>query len=258
LEVHSLPDIENALVETRQEFRKTTAPIRNLLDSAVSLFIEGTNLIKSVAKDTDDERYALEVLATTFRRVVSSIVLLESGLPQEAQIVLRNALEWMLIAIDITYNKASLEEWEKTIVDNLKDINYDDWYFSTSKICKRIDKNEGKVYPELERKLATHIRKQWRLISNMSVHAHSQAQIRSLFSGTGSLQLLGRKTVESYEKDFKTYSAIIFDIISLLIGIPKYEGLIGKTEALLVRRDNFAQNYAKLQGRFKDMPQAIG
>lgn len=245
MEVHSWQDIENALVETRQEFHKTTDPIRNLLDTAVSLFLEAADLMKSVAKDTDDERYALEVLATTFRRVVSSIVLLESGLADEAHMVLRNALELILIAIDIAYNRASLEEWKKTIKDDL--IEYDDWHFTKSKICKRIDKNEGSIYPKLERELALHTCEEWKVISNKSLHAHSQAQIRKLFDSSGNFQLLGRKTVESYERDFRTYQAIIFDIVTLLIGIPKYRDLIGKTEALSARRNRFVENYAKLK-----------
>jgi len=244
MEVHSLQDIEDALLETRREFHKTTFPIRSLLDRAVSQFVEVIDLIKTVANDTDDERYALEVLVTAFRRIIASVVLLESGLPQEAHMILRNALELMLIAMDITYNRASLEEWKKTIKDDLRD--YDEWYFRKSKMCKRIDNNEGNVYPQLERKLASHTCKEWELISNMSVHAHSQAQIRKLFDSRGAFQLLGRKTIENYKKDFEMYQFIILDIVALLIGIPKYRDLIGKTEELSVRRNRFAQNYSNL------------
>jgi len=245
VEIHGLQDIEKALLETREEFRKTTVPIRSLLDRAVSLLLEAFRLIRAVAKDTDEERYTLEVLATTFRRVIASIVLLESGLAQEAHMVLRNALELMLIAIDITYNGVSLEEWEKTISEDLKD--YDGWYFTKSKMCKRINNNEGNVYPELERKLAQHTCKEWEVISNKSLHAHSQVQIRKLFDPGGNFQLLGRKTVEKYKGDFKMYQELIFDIVSLLIGIPKYRDLIGKTEGLSIARNKFAENYLKLK-----------
>lgn len=245
MEIHNLQDIEKALLETRGEFHKTTAPIRSLLNRAISLFTESIGLIRTVAKDTDDERHALEVLAAAFRRVMASIVLLESGLPQEAHMVLRNALELMLIAMDITYNKSSLEEWKKTIKDTLKE--YDDWYFTKSKICKRIDKNERGMYPQLERELALHTGEEWKVISNKSLHAHSQAQIRQLFDSSGNFQLLGRKTVENYEKDLKLYQELIFDIVTLLIGIPKYRDLIGKTEALSVGRNRFAENYTKLK-----------
>jgi hypothetical protein len=257
MEVHSLQDIEKALKETREEFCKTTIPIRDMLDMAVSQFVEAIDLTKAVAKDTDDEKYALEVLATAFRRVIASMVLLESGLPQEAHIVLRNALELMLIAIEIIYNRASLEEWKKTVNDDLKNINHDDWYFVKSKICRRIDKNEKNLYPELERRLALGLEgvsghgicKEWQIISNMSVHAHSQAQIRQLFDSSGNLQLLGRKTVDSYEKDFAQYQIFIVNIISLLIGIPRYRDLIGRTESLSARANRFAENYSKLLTR---------
>jgi hypothetical protein len=209
--------------------------------------IELLELIGQVAKADDEEHHTLEILIVTFRRVIASIILLESGFPQEAHIVLRNALEWMLIAIDITYNKASLDEWKQTVIDDLKDINHDDWYFFTSKICKRIDKNEEKVYPELETKLSMHIRKEWQVISNMSVHAHSLSQIKNLFSSTGTFQFLGRKTTDKYEIDFNVYQGIIFDIVSLLFGIPKYRKLIGNTEILAVQREKFARNYVKIR-----------
>lgn len=245
MEIHSFQDIENALAETRKEFNQTTAPIKSLLDRAVSLFLETIDLIGAVAKDTDDERYSLEVLFTAFRRVVASIVSLKSGLPDETHMVLRNALELILVAVDITYNRVSLKEWGKTVKDTLED--YDDWYFTKSKICKRIDKNEESVYPQLERKLALHTCEEWKVISNKSLHAHSQAQIRKLFDSSGNFQLLGRKTVESYQKDFRMYQAIIFDIVSLLIGIPKYRDLIGKNKALSARANKFAENYSKLK-----------
>lgn len=248
MEIHGLQDVENALLKTREEFHKTTVSIRSLLDRVVSLFLEAIGLIRAVAKDTDDERYALEVLATAFRRVIASVVLLESGLPQEAHMVLRNALELMLIVIDITYNRASLEEWKKTVNDELRNINHDEWYFSKRKVCKRINNNAGNVYPKLERKLALHTCKEWELISNISVHAHSQAQIRKLFDSSGNFQLLGRKTVENYEKDFKLYQELIFDIVSLLIGIPKYRDFISEAKGLSTRRNRFAEHYSKLLG----------
>lgn len=245
MEIHSLQDFENALSETREEFRKTTAPIRHYLDSVAGLFLEGQTLISTVARDTDDERYALEVIAAAFRRVMASVVLLESGLPQEAHMILRNAIELMLIAVDIAHSTDSLIEWKKTVTDNLKD--YDEWYFRKSKICRRIDKNERDVYPELERKLALHCCGQWELISNMSVHAHSQAQIRQLFDCKGNFQLLGRKETDAYQKDFIVYQEMIFDLVTLLIGIPKYRNSIGQVDALAVRRNQFAENYSTLR-----------
>lgn len=250
MEVHSWEDLEKALKETREEFRKTTAPIKSLLDRAVSLFFESVDLIRTVAKDGDDEKYALELLATTFRRIVSSIVLLESGFPQEAHMVLRNAWEWQLIAIDIAYNRASLQEWEKTTKEDLED--YDEWYFKTSKVYKRISNNEENVYPELERKLAENTYEDWKRISNKSLHAHSQVQIRSLFDERGNFQLMGRKTIEHYKENYRLYQSIIFNIVSLLFGISKYRDLIGKNPILKERRDRFAANYANLQKEMSD------
>src|SRR3989344_4821094 len=186
MQVRNFSEIEQAVSETRGKYRELTDSVRAILDDAVGLYFKTIGLIRKVANDADDEKYAMEVFAVAFRRILSSLVLLESGLPQEAHIVLRNALELMLIGVDITYNPTSLAEWKKTIKEEDSSTNYDDWYFKKSKMCKRIEANEGGCYPELERQLSLGdegkegrgICKEWEFISSASVHAHSQKQIR--------------------------------------------------------------------------------
>jgi hypothetical protein len=246
LEIHGFQDIEKSIEITRQEYHKTTTPIKHILESPINLLIESLRLIGNVAKLNDEEHYILEILIVAFRRLIASIISLESGLPQEAHMVLRNTLEWKLIAIDITYNKNSMVEWIKTSQAN--EIDNNDWYFTPRKIWLRIEVDkENMIYPKLENSLAENIYKEWKLISNKSLHAHSHLQIKQLFTSDGTFQFLGRKTVDNYEINFRTYKAIIFNIVSLLVGIPKYRELIGKTETLKIQRDNFAIHYAKIR-----------
>lgn len=225
------------------------------MEVPISLYFDLNDLIKTVSSEADDERYAVEVLASAFRRTLASYVLLESGLPHEAHIVLRNALELMLIAIDITYDEISLMEWKKTVNEDLKEIDYNNWYFKKKNICERIKLNRKSKYPELDRNMAIGLEsnngngicKEWEVISNMSVHEHSQAQIRKHFDSNGDFILLVRKKNENYENDLKQYRIFIMNIIALLLGISKYKDLIGKTTFLLERANNFAQNYSLLQ-----------
>ena len=245
MSIQSLKDIENELVETRQYFYKTTEPIRPSLESAFGLLFEALGLVGRVAKDTDDEHFALEAIAIAFRRVTASLIMLESGLFDEAQMVLRNAMDFMLIAIDITYNPDSLREWKETSDDPEDGKSHAQWYFSKQLMVKRILKNEGNLYPEVERKAAELISSQWKIVSNMTLHAHSQAQVRRVVNSEGDLAFLQRKAAEGYEKNFIAYQGMIFNLVTLMIGIPRYERLIRETKGLSARASSFFQNYNK-------------
>lgn len=248
-EVHSLYDFLQGLKDTRSRFYNTTNSIAIRMVEAVDLFNEALGLTGTIAKDTDDERYALEAYMVSFRRIIASFILLESGLPQEAHMILRNAIEWILIGIDITYNKSSLEEWKKTDKVDFEDSG--NWYFKARNVVDRIEKNENKVYPELERISAKEqYLKEWQYISNKSVHAHSKAQIAELFDSKGNFQLLGLKALEAYEKDFIMYQKMIFDLVTHIIGIPKYRDIISKSEIVAERRKTFVKKYEKIKLEF--------
>jgi len=247
MEIHSLQDIENSLSETRREFNRTTAPIRSLLDDTVSLYFEARDLIGTVAKNTDEERHVLEVLAVSFRRIMASFVLLESGLLREAQMVLRNAFEWWFIAMDITYDKESLEAWKKTSEEDLMNANRKEWRFKPSLIHKRIEKNEGKIYPEHIRRLSQHTYKEYDKLSREAVHAHSRTQIITLFDSRGTMTFLERKTVENYKIDFKLFQSLIYNLTTLWIDIPRYRDLLFEPKNITARTKRFLDRYAKLQ-----------
>lgn len=250
-DVRNFEDLFYRLRQTRLLFYKTAKPKFTILEQVINLFFEQVSLVKSVAHESDKEKYSLEVIATAFRRVISSIVLLESGLSQEAHILLRNSIELMLIFIDITYNNKSLEEWKKSERDNLDEDSSSNWYFRKKDVCKRINENNGFLYPDLERKLAIDpdgklgwsLSLEWKRISNKSLHTHSQAQVRPLFNKLGQFQIFGLKKDTHYERDFQTYSKIIFDLVTLIVGIPKYRRLIGSNIMLTDQANNFSEKY---------------
>jgi hypothetical protein len=109
-----------------------------IIEKPIDLFFDWMGLIKTVAVDTDDEVYVLEVLTAAYRRIISSYILLESGFVRESIITVRNYIELMLIAIDITYNRLSLEEWRKSDKTELIVDSRDNWYFKKANICARI------------------------------------------------------------------------------------------------------------------------
>ncbi len=249
MEIHSFRDIENALAETRKEFNQTIAPIKNLLDRAVSLFLEAIDLIRNAARDTDNELYALKMHSMAFGRVVASIASLESGFPSEAQTILRNALEWEMIAVDIFNNKDSLEEWKKTNKEDLNDSGRRTLP-ATRSYNRIIDKNLGSIYPPIDVTYARNLRQQWKTISKQTIHALSQAQVDKRFNSKGDFALLQRKTVEEYKIDFQMYQGIMFDISGYLYEImrrTKYGDMINKNMTLLAKANRFAENYSKLK-----------
>lgn len=249
MSIHSFQDIEKALLETREEFYKTTAPIRNLLDRAVNLFLEEIDLIRNVARDTDNELYALKMHSMAFGRVIASIASLESGFPDEAQTILRNALEWEMIAVDIFNNKDSLDKWRKTNTDDSDDSGRRALP-ATCSYNRIIDKNLGNVYPPIDVIYARNLRQQWKTISKQTIHALSQAQVGKRFNSKGNFALLRRKTIEGYKIDFQMYQGIIFDISGYLYEVmrrTKYRDMIDKNKTLLAKANRFADNYAKLK-----------
>lgn len=252
--IKDFKSIFKGLAHSRKLFHKINKEYDHL-ESAVDLLFQLIELISRVAKREDEERYALEVILVIFRRIVGSLSLLESGLSQEAQMLLRNAIEFMLIFIDITYNKQSLEEWKKTESEDLIKAYYEDWYFAKEKIEKRIKEDKNGIYPPLEKNLVTgtsgtntwSLVKEWAKISNQSLHAHSQAQLRAFFNENGTFQILGLKDQEKYKKDFSVYARIFFDLTSLLMGIPKYAKLVHQQEDLKSRLVTFKTNYLTLK-----------
>jgi len=252
--VNSLLDIEESLVATRIEFYKTISPIRPILDQAVSLFFEIMHLIGIVAKDTDDEIYIVEVLLTVFRRVAASYVLLESGLPDEARMQLRNALELHLIATDITYNDASLEEWKNSDTGEGPLEDPGSWYFTPRKICNRLKANEKGVYPDhaifeavgRDQDEGNSLWAEWKHISNQ-IHAHSRAQISKYTREFGTYQLLGRETEAAYSRDIQTYRTLVIAIVRRFAMIPKYQALFKGSIILASRATKFIDELSAVQ-----------
>jgi hypothetical protein len=244
-EIKNFEDINIFLKNTRERFHEITTPINDIIKDPIDLYIDTINLIKIFANDKDHEHYALEVLMTAFKRTLSSLILLGSGLPKEAHIILRNVLEFVLISIDIIYNSDSLEEWRKTTDENLE--NHEDWYFSKNEMCNRIKINKNNFYPEAEIALAENIKKEWEKISNILVHAHSYAQIKDLFNG-GAFQVFGLKAIEDYKRDFLIYRSFIMNIITILIGIPAYRKLIieSKDSDVIKKSNEIAERYEKM------------
>jgi hypothetical protein len=248
--VRNFGDIETALGEMRTAFRSTVTPVRQILDDCYALYFDFMALAQTWVRPQDDERYALEALGVMVRRVTASVVLLESGLPQEAHMILRHALELMLIAIDILYNPDSLREWKATQHDDLLHSVPKNWYFKMERVCKRLENNQNGVYPELERHLAANIKEEVNRISNISLHAHSYAQLVPLLDGSGGMQLLGRKTSEDYAKDFHSYGVFLLNTVTILLGTPKMRGFFAESLRYSAQARQIADMYSKAYERY--------
>lgn len=248
--VRSLQDIEESLLATRESFRETSNEVRYLLADSFALYFDFMELVKSWTTSNDEEVYVIEIVATVVRRVVASLVLLESGLPQEAHMVLRNALELVLVAIDVIHNSCSLETWKASAHDDVSIANGTEWYFKPSKTKRRITENADGVYPAVERQLASNIYDEWRRVSDISVHAHSYAQITVLCNGSGGFQLFGLKQARDYAKDFMAYGVFLFNTVSILMGIPRYRQALDDLPADDAPGTSFRERYARIHKRY--------
>jgi hypothetical protein len=189
MKIHNFTELEKSLLYTRTEFGKSINSVKYIIEKPINLLFNWMELIKTVAFNTDDERYVLEVLSAAFKRLISSYILLESGSPRESSILIRNYIELMLIVIDLIYNDSSLNEWKKSDKDELIMNSREHWYFKKAEICKRIEENKDNVYPVYAINLAIgkdkvkgrSLCREWNTISNIVGHEHSLSQIRQLF-----------------------------------------------------------------------------
>ena len=254
MEINNLAELENSLLFTRTEFNQSIKSIKYIIEKPINLLFNWIKIVKSVATNTDDERYILEVLVTAFRRVISSCVLLESGFIRESLIPIRNYQELMLIAIDITYNKQSLLEWKRSDKDESIMNSRENWYFKKIKICKRIEEDNDNVYPLYARNLAIgkdsekgrSLSREWNMVSNLAGHEHASSQIRQLLKKPGHFSILERATVQTCQSIFKDYRLFLLDIISLLIRIPKYRDKISIDSSILEKANSLSQDYDEL------------
>lgn len=254
METHSFSELEQSLFTMRSEFNKSINSVKYIIEKPINLLFSWLEVIKSVAVNTDDESYILEVLATAFKRIISSYILLESGCIRESVIPIRNYSELMLIAIDITYNRLSMVEWKKSDKTELIVDSRENWYFKKANICKRIEENKENIYPEYARNLAVGKEKgkgrslcrEWNTISNIAGHEHTSSQIRQLLKKPGHFSILERVTVQTCQGIFENYRLFLLDIISLLIRIPKYRDKISNDSSILEEANRLSHEYDEL------------
>jgi len=254
MEINNLAELENSLLLMRTEFNQSIKSIKYILEKPINLLLSWMKIIKSVTTNTDDERYILEILVTAFRRIISSCALLESGFIRESLIPIRNYQELMLIAIDITYNQKSLLEWKRSDEDVLLMNSREGWYFKKAKICTRIGEDKENIYPEYARNLAIgkeqgtgrSLCREWNIISNIAGHEHTSSQIRQILKKTGHFSILERASVQTCQGIFENYRLFLFDIISLLIRIPKYRDRISSHGSILKEANRLSHEYGEL------------
>lgn len=254
IRINNFKDLAKSLLHMRYEFNKSVESEKHIIEKPINLFFQWMNLIKSVAIDIDDESYILEVLSASFRKLIASYILMESGLIRESAILMRNYIELILIAIDITYNQTSLNEWKNSKKDEIFVSSRDDWYFKKAKIANRIQNNDNNNYPEYWRNIALGKNKdkgrslirEWSLISNIAGHEHASSQLKPMIKDAGHFSILETATNETYHDSFINYRLYLIDIISLLIRIPKYRDKISNDSPILEEANRLSQEYDKL------------
>jgi hypothetical protein len=132
--------------------------------------------------------------------------------------ILRNALEMILITIDIAYSHEDLEKWKSSMHDDLSKKG--DWYFKTQNIRTRILSPQNK-YPAFIREIANNIYDQWKIISNQTFYAHSYAQLIPLIDKNGNFSLFGRKDIKGHYKDFIQHGIFLINCIYIILELPK-------------------------------------
>lgn len=224
--INNYSDIKTSLKEVRDNFYVNSKDEEIILEEVINLLIDVRKLLGFVVERGDEEINILKVLDTAFRRIIAEYVLSESGLIYESTIVMRNAIELIMIAIDITYSKESLNEWIISENDNIEEKG--NWYFHRKKIYERIYNDKGnQIYPEWERNMVVNeihsFNSEWKRLSNVSVHSHSKAQLINFYDSEGIFHLFSPKNLGEYWGNYQQRRIFIMTIISLMMSIEKYQ-----------------------------------
>lgn len=258
MDIYNYKDMISSLNEVRLKFYENSKEEEPLLDEVFNLLIGTRELIASVVEQGDEEINILKVLDTAFRRIASSFILIESGLIKEAGIILRNAIEFIMIAIDITYSKESLRIWIESENENIEEFG--NWHFTAKKIHCRINCDVGNIiYPEWERNMVilenngkgNGLYAEWKRLSNTNVHAHSKAQLSNLYDSHGKFYLFCHKEAGEYLTDFNQLRNQIMLIISIMLFIPKYYNKLAEREDLLDSKTDIVTRFLNIQKKMK-------
>jgi hypothetical protein len=237
MDIYNYKDMMASLNEVRLKFYENSKEAELLLEEVINLWIDTRKLIANVVEQGDEEINILKVLDTAFRRIISSFILVESGLIKEAGIISRNAIEFIMIAIDIAYSKESLRIWIESENDNIEE--YGNWHFTAKKIHCRIKCDVGNIiYHEWERNMViledngkgNGLYAEWKRLSNTNVHAHSKAQLSNLYDSQGKFYLFWHKESGEYLTHFNQLRNQIMIIISIMLFIPKYHDKLSETQ----------------------------
>ncbi|MBI3260282.1 MAG: hypothetical protein HYZ54_12550 [Ignavibacteriae bacterium] len=149
MDIHNYNDIITSLKEMRETFYINSTDSKPILEEAINLWVDTRKLIAKVVEKGDEEINILQVLDTVIRRIISTYILIESGLTIEANIVLRNAIEFLMISIDISVSKDRLRIWIESENNSIEKDENVTWHFKPKEFFEKVKKD--KEYPKWER-----------------------------------------------------------------------------------------------------------
>lgn len=226
MEIRSFDDWRRSVRETRRVFDEATKENDQLLRDTFGLFVESVELVRADIRSEDDVVLPLELLCAGTNRVLSSYILLENGRFTEARSILRNALELMLIAIEVIHDDNSRELWMATKETDASSTPHSE--FRARHILRRI-RSEEQSFPPLEAEFAEHIYSQWEYISSTSSHTLFYSQLKSDITPDGKCSLAGWLLRDEYQRFFRQYSLFFFNAVSILLGVPALRWVLNGT-----------------------------
>lgn len=144
----TLVGLENAIVWARLNYHRGASSSKRDLAKALEehyrLWWEAVELPKQNQSSDLRRAHILEQYVLALRKVLASLVLLESGFPSEAHSIVRGALEYLLLALVITLSKQAWKKWYgfRSITRALSDRDEDEkneFSFTSMlrEVCKR-------------------------------------------------------------------------------------------------------------------------
>lgn len=222
-DVRTLDDIDALCREAREYFRGHSSEKQKEVDGVFTLCFDVFRSVRRF-KNPDEwkgsrEEWTLALLVQSIETVLAMYYLSESGFWDNALVLKRNFAELLLAAIAIGYDEQCFIDWknERENVD------------SFGKLLKRVTQSSG--VPELEKSLLPHLNRYWTQSSQLFSHNIRPRSIRTLVKD-GQIKFEPKTAATEFQKKrINTIRNMLLDVISVTLGVFKYDDVVGERVA---------------------------
>lgn len=224
--LHSLIDIEIKSISNLILYDRTPCKEWELLERALTTYVRAHDLQLKISAENPIKPSALDIHLDGIRKLIAAYCMFRVGMDSEARIYLRNHIELMGTALEISYDDEQEALWNEST--NPPDVN-SGYPFGKMRSLERITKNERGIFNSDTVSHAQYLIDEWKKISTQHCHELCKFQVDSNVSEHG-VRLFTDPNPTIKRHQILQLTALISNGIKTLVNIPGYQELIDSSE----------------------------